>query len=484
MKKTVFDVEVRTLECSQCGAPMITGRGGGTVQCDYCKAQSQIAVRARHVVERRGSMADEVARRARLKAQLDAPLTGHAYDLTRTPLGMSSVSGLPALRKQWQRAKPQVDASDAEAQRALCWLAFRLADALDREGQPLAERAVLETALDLLPDEGHRHLLRCRLAMEAIAEGDLDSAEGWLGECDPEPEVLELDSPYREAKARVCLRRQDFRGVLAVVGQKRGDVPIHSAHEAACDRLRAHSLESLGERDLADAELNQSLGKQRANRIAAMHKEQMALGPLLRTRTAELAKVSGGFPAALASGLFVWPIAAALLLLVVTIPRCADMDPLLGVNGYALCPNVCESCDGPLRVVTRWSCSGNSCSTNGPQYFCPSPENRIEQMNDVMLKQSMYKLSDFELSIAPAATSYLILLVFASPLLLLRTMRRYRRDEGKRKALEREVEGLARAARLPVPTVQRSPTGLAVALCFAGAAIAIPVLVTILELFA
>ena len=431
-------------------------------------------------------MADEVARRARLKAQLDSPLTGHAYDLSRAPLGMSHLpaSGIPALRSEWNRLKSTGISSDPEAQRTLCWLAFQLADALDRAGEALAERAALETALELLPDEGHRHLLRCRLAMEAIAEGNLSSAEGWLAECDPEPEVLELDSAFREAKARLGLARQDFREVLSVVGQKRGDVPIHPEQEAACDRLRAHSLEALGERRLADAELSQSLAKQRGDRIRAIQRDRVGLAPLLRVRVAELGNVSGGFAAALASGLFWWPIAAAILLVVVTIPRCTlDRDPLLGVNGYALCPNVCSTCDGPLRVVTRWSCSGGECTSNGPQYFCPSPENQIEQMSDDELESKMYHLRQYELSIAPAATSYLMLLGLALPVLLLRTLGRYRADALRKKELEREIDGIARAAKLPVPVVKRSSTSLLVALGFAGLCIVLPVLASLFELY-
>ena len=71
----------------------------------------------------------------------------------------------------------------------------------------------------------------------------------------------------------------------------------------------------------------------------------------------------------------------------------------------------------------------------------------------------------------------------ALPVLLLRTLGRYRADALRKKELEREIDGIARAAKLPVPVVKRSSTSLLVALGFAGLCIVLPVLASLFELY-
>ena len=90
MKSTAFDVHIRTLECDRCGAPIATGEHGGQVTCAYCGVVN--IVETRRVAAGAGtkrSMADEVARLSRLKAQQLNPVQAHAYDLTRPPCGLS-----------------------------------------------------------------------------------------------------------------------------------------------------------------------------------------------------------------------------------------------------------------------------------------------------------------------------------------------------------------------------------------------------------
>src|SRR5262249_21786680 len=134
--------------------------------------------------------------------------------------------------------------------------ALKLADADRQADQPQKARAALETALDLLSDPGHRQLVRCRLAAEALAEGDLASAAGWLEGGDPAPDVIEIDSAIREVGARVKTAQGDFAGVLSLAGQRAGNVPVHAMFRESIARCRIHALESLGHLDEARRELD------------------------------------------------------------------------------------------------------------------------------------------------------------------------------------------------------------------------------------
>ena len=88
MNTTSFDIHVRTLECKRCGAPVATDQRGGEITCRYCGVVNVLSTRqaaAGAGVVR--SLADEVARLSRLKAQLVNPISAHAYDLSLPPMG-------------------------------------------------------------------------------------------------------------------------------------------------------------------------------------------------------------------------------------------------------------------------------------------------------------------------------------------------------------------------------------------------------------
>jgi hypothetical protein len=387
-------------------------------------------------------------------------------------------------------------------------VAFQLADAFDAADKPDYERAVLETALERLSDDGHRHLVRCRLALEAIAEGDVPSAEGWLAECDPMPEVPELDSAYRRARAHVAATRGDGAGILGLVGREAGNMPVHPSQENAIRRLRIHGLDALGERDAADRALKEALAAQgqttkagadkgtktvsvgstvatdrRERFLQQMRKEKLGLRPLLRRRLEERNAVTGGTSTALASQLWLWPLRASLLFVVITIPRCFfDADPLLGVNGYALCPSFCEGCDGPFRIHTHWTHHDDSHSTDGPRYFCRKPGSATEELSDEAFFRKTADLSEYELYVAPAMTSYLILLGLSFVLLPFGVRKTRRRNDHRKDQLEREVSALAASLGEGVPNATADPRPLRRGLTVAAAAVVIPVLVTLLEL--
>jgi hypothetical protein len=75
------------------------------------------------------------------------------------------------------------------------------------------------------------------------------------------------------------------------------------------------------------------------------------------------------------------------------------------------------------QPVAEWQ---DDATAKGPQYFCLSPANSIATLSDSQLNSSLRQLQAYELVAAPAAASWLMLLVLLSPAfpyLLLRSRR-------------------------------------------------------------
>lgn len=495
--RTVFDIAIRLLECQSCGAPIMAPSGGGQVSCEFCRAVNAVSVRRADAPSAPSSMTADVARLARLKSQLDNPIGGHVYSLDRPPLGWDASPSALRLESEWQRAKLSPNATPEE-QRTLFWIAMKLADVRRGRGEKRAARATLETALDRLIDAGHRHLVRCRLASEALSEHDLAAAEGWLRECDPAPEVLELDSAYRTALAWLRTMQGDLRATLAIVGTRDGDVPFEESAHGAMARLRVHALETLGHSREADEELEQLASREGEDAtLAELASERLAPHAAARMQAARAAAqreederalrqavhrlASTHRPAAgLLDGLTAVPILALVLMIPVTVSRCtADFDPLLGVPGYVLCPRACDGCEGPIRTITVWHETGpGEWSTNGAQYFCPSPENGIASMSDAALESNVYQLSQWELSYAPHGATFLMLFVLCIPFGAYRGLARYRVRSREREQLFEEVR--AAAAKLGVPPPRPPPRPLATRLLYELAFVASSIAVALL----
>jgi hypothetical protein len=481
MSGTTFDVHVRSLECPRCGAPVKGAIDGGLVPCAYCGAEVEIAVRAR--AERAGtarSLGDEVARLSRLRAQLENPVEGHAYDLRRAGVDARDVS----LRDAWTRAKTHPPATP-EAGRLLCWMALQLAKAEREAGRPAYARAALETALDRLPDDGHRHLVRCQLAIEAAREGDVLSAEGWLAECDEAPELLELDGPYREAKARVLLARGDAAGVLTVLGAREGDVPFHPSLGTARIAVRLEALERLGRDADADAELAAAIATYGEDDVlATLATKRYAPRARLRFFAAKRGGLLRGFFAAVAGPLFAVPVFALVLTVGALIPRCTfDADVFLGTQGHLLCPSKCAGCRGPLHIVTEWSPDGDGgYGTNGPRYFCPSKKNGVDGMTSRVLAARAHELGPYELFYSPQAVTFLFFLGLGLPWAARRGFVRHARAEERRRALDEEIGALVAETGVPAPPDEPAPPRFGPAALFFLASVALAGLVIAADL--
>jgi len=428
---TSFDSSVRTIECSRCGAPVAAPQAGGRLPCRYCGTLNDINTRKADTEGRRPpSLADDVARLSRLKAQVEHPVSGHPYELDRPPVGWpfqpaGSTPDPQRLKAEWTAAKARAaSARSPEEQRGLLWIALRLTDAKSAVGQRIEARALLETALDLLDDPGHRHIVRCRLAVEAVREGNLAASAGWLAECDPAPELLVLDSAYRSAKGTLLAAQRDFQGVIGLVGSSVGEIPVDRSHAPHLAALRVHAWEQLGQPDRARQALLGGPGVSLNAIVAVLEQSGLAPNTLRDQRRLDLdllvmqrSGVRTGL-AALAGPLGVLPLLAAAGLFLATMPRCFfDADPLLGTPGYALCPQLCSDCTGPWRVYTEWHHRGNKSSTDGPEYYCPSPTNRVLTMSDKELESNSGALSEYQLYVAPAASTWLMFLVLLVPVL-------------------------------------------------------------------
>ncbi len=497
MSKTVFDFEVRTLECASCGGPIEAPKQGGHTRCTYCGATNVVERRsADERAHRKPSMAEEVARLSRLKSQLQNPLSGHIYDLERRPMDFGHIdpmgsSGFARLKSIWDQAKNAATApSGSELDRRLCWTALRLADHYRRNRDAIHARAVLETALDRVGDAGLCNLVRCRLASEAVFERDLPSAHGWLDECDAAPEVVELDSAYRESLARIRNAERNPSAVLDVLGRRHGDIPIQSAYDFETSLLRIHALELSGALQAASEEFGRAGGTHGLKEVTAAL-TKAGLAPQTRARQGqqdaarqraiagslarERANLGSPLPA-LAASLFKVPFIAGALMIAVAIPRCSlNRDPLMGVQGYALCPEVCQGCEGPMWVFTEWNQTGpGEYSSDGAEYFCvpPAPGQPVRDPR-------------FEMSwVAAFGSSYGLLLalslLFVPPLAVVR----YRRSAHKRRELTAKIDAILREIGGPEPEAsgRSALPGLAIAAGFVAAAFVVAAALTFVAL--
>jgi hypothetical protein len=382
---------------------------------------------------------------------------GHIYDLDRLPMGWSQAdlqrpSALDRLRAAWLKAKTSNE-TDPESQRTKLWLALTLAQALFRSNNRDRGRAVLESALDILPDSGHRHIICCHLALQASKGRDLSSAECWLAQCDPVSEILELDGIYRQAMAQLKTVRGEYQTVLHVVGSRDEDIPIHPAYAVTCSALRIHALESLGHYVEAFREFAAICAKNgKAPLVAKLESEQLACRTLRQCKREELDALiqkRQDTPTglrALEAPIRYLPALAFALLIVVSIPRCIfDFDPFVGVHGYLLCPHRCEHCKGPFRIYTVWDHDGGEHSTSGAEYYCQSPNNHLATMTQEEMASNLATLKPYELSLAPTAATYLTFLFLCLPFALFAGMRRHLRAVRARDVLDEQIGEVSHA---------------------------------------
>ncbi|MEZ4228127.1 MAG: hypothetical protein R3B89_03120 [Polyangiaceae bacterium] len=347
MQQQTFDTLTRVIECAHCGAPL-AGSEQTQVRCVYCGAPNQVEIRPRDAVKTL-TPGQQIARLSALKAQFDHPVPGHVYDMDVAPprlrdLNVHNHMASAEYAALWGRLRAQPGPRDIEDQRSLTWVALRAASTLSETGRPREARAKLETALDLVEDSGLRHLLRCELALCAIRAGEALAARGWLSECDPYAEVLELDSAFRMANARLALLERKPQQALEQVGSVAGEVPLDASYEQHAKGIRAHAAELMGHAPVALSEAELKL----------LRNEQLAPGARMQLVKQQLRKARAS-RANSNSALFVVlttllraPWWALLLALLSTAGGCmTGTGPVGGTTSHLLCPGVCAGCTGP-----------------------------------------------------------------------------------------------------------------------------------------
>jgi hypothetical protein len=412
----------RIVECGRCGAP-----AGATTQteatCKYCGAVTVVAPRPNDggkVV----SPADEIARLSRLQAQVDHAVAGHVYDLETFPPLLAAGGHLPSVKDQlpelerlWPWAKSNAPAG-LEQQRALLWVASNMARSLRGAGRDEVGRARLETSLNLLADPGHRLLARTNLARAAIAAGGLQEAATLLSECDPAPEVLELDSALRYSSARLKLAQGDPTAALVLLGPDLSNMPFSKALAAHAELARIHAYEVLGNTAKAEQLWAKSVALAKANPLELARSEDLAprtrLGPLrlkargLRQQADHASSISNVF-----AEMFLYaPMVCLVLSVLASIEGCTTKrGPLLGLVGELTCPYVCKGCEPPL-TLHFWSTSSGSKSVGHQLALCDTTKIRPSTMEHVALMSWYDKFPHQEVPGGAAllfAVSYLVL---------------------------------------------------------------------------
>ncbi len=406
---TIYSHALRILTCVRCGAPLEASAAGGQFTCQYCGAASSFS--------RRDESADLSAARAGEAAQISeqeryARLRQQDRQPAPLPDGIAAllVDGhLPSERV----ARAEAEWRDVRGQMAIspsfpvCERFFHLTVLLAPHFDERRRRAALETAVELLPDAGHRHVLRCMLAREAAKAGDDAAAESWLAAVNPRPTDLEQDTAYRLAAATLASARKDHRRVAELLGFRREDVPLENRSEVACWILRIDALEHLGREADAIAEMNDLVkqwGVDRMRHAIELHRplslcarsfgeasrraadeargqardriarEVQALEQKLVDLSPPLSKLFGQL--VIGTLLLAFPLGA---IWSCVLTGMIETDPLFGAHAHALCPRVCDDCVPPYHVVS-WTTTTNGNSSSTTNVYCSDAGGRIQTM--------------------------------------------------------------------------------------------------------
>jgi hypothetical protein len=146
----------------------------------------------------------------------------------------------------WQAYIQRAAAGDFQASEFATLMTGSLSSYCVMHNDELRQRALFETALDVLPNPNHKQVMRCNLARAAIKAGDLTAGQAWMASCNPTPVDIEADSAYRTTYAAMATARNDFQSVLAALGPNVGAVPLVLPVVVLCNVYRANAMEKLG----------------------------------------------------------------------------------------------------------------------------------------------------------------------------------------------------------------------------------------------
>ncbi|MBT8492161.1 MAG: hypothetical protein KJO07_03805 [Deltaproteobacteria bacterium] len=246
---SAYDRSKHYLLCSRCRGPVEVGWEVATATCSHCQAPLQVRVRsraaaaprpARSEAERRALLGDQ-DRRFAPPSELAPLFIGERIAASLEEQAMA----------RWQQARGQIQGENAAPSLAVDFfvLTLGLSELRFERGDFLGQRAIVDSAIDLLPAEEHAQVLQAQLARSALRAGDQEMAESWLSACNPSSETLLADTAYRFARAYVDTARGDMGAVVRTLGS--GDVPLSEAYAAEAAVLCANAWEQLGQLALA-----------------------------------------------------------------------------------------------------------------------------------------------------------------------------------------------------------------------------------------
>jgi hypothetical protein len=257
---SAFATDVRVLTCPQCGAPLRSAPSGGQVVCQYCHAPSVVKARDDRPLAPLGPPVSEEGRMQGLWAQ------SQAYANTQLPPEMVQLlrngpltpATFPQGLALWQLYIQRAAAGDFQASEFATLMTGSLSSYCVMHNDELRQRALFETALDVLPNPNHKQVMRCNLARAAIKAGDLAAGQVWMASCNPTPVDLEADSAYRATYAAMSTARGEFQNVVAALGPHVNAVPLVPPIQVLCNVYRANALEKMGNVAVAVQQLVQT----------------------------------------------------------------------------------------------------------------------------------------------------------------------------------------------------------------------------------
>ncbi|MBW2528242.1 MAG: hypothetical protein JRI23_28960 [Deltaproteobacteria bacterium] len=259
---TAFSHEIRVIACDNCGAPVQATPAAGHFQCDYCRAVNVLQVRQQQTAPApQQAGLHEGERLRRLRTQQGRGLATPPDLMHLSPGGLLVAHKVNEAGAIWQTTRNALRANPADfaAAERLVYLTMMMSTYYQAQRDLLRQRAMLESALEVVTTPRHQQMMRGYLSRCACRSGDLQSAEQWLTPCDPRSDDLETDTAYRYSRACIDTAAGNFQGVLEVLGTSPTDVPLMTNLVHVCAVLRANAWEKLGNLPMATQLLAQAL---------------------------------------------------------------------------------------------------------------------------------------------------------------------------------------------------------------------------------
>jgi len=156
----------------------------------------------------------------------------------------------------WRSTCDELRRGDSfEAAERLLVLTMLLSNHYAGKKEPLRQRALFESALDVFRLPRHQQVMRGFLARNAAYTNDVNGAERWLAPCNPSSMDLQADSAYRISRATIDTAKGNSVAVLQTLGRFHNDIPIMDFNDAFAVVLRANAHERLGDLQSASGEL-------------------------------------------------------------------------------------------------------------------------------------------------------------------------------------------------------------------------------------